>query len=238
MNRLTTAYSGTDQESRGFVAADRPSSEILFRRARGHSRHVRFLRVAIPVVLAVGLMVTFLLIYFNPLRLLAKLPSGVGSIILAGTKISMSEPKLSGYTRDERRYDLSASAAAQDQLRADVTNLEEPRATLEMLDRSTINLRAAVGHLDRKSGLLTLDRDILLSSSTGYEVRLSRAVVDIRNGTIVSNQPVEVKLQQGSLHGNRLEVTKSGEIIRFDDGVTMTLVPENGERGTTSPVQP
>ena len=237
MNRLTTAYPASDNDPRGFVAEDRPSSECMFRRARRHSRRVRILRVMIPLVLSLSLIATFLVIYFNPLRVLAELPTGITSVILSGTKMSMAEPKLKGVTRDERRYELSASSASLDKVRSDVTILEEPRAMLEMLDRSTINLRAATGRLDRKSGLLMLDRDILLTSSTGYEARLSRAVIDIRNGTVVSDQPVEVKMQQGSLHGNRLEVTKSGEIIRFDNGVSMTLIPENSEPAPNSAVK-
>lgn len=238
MNRLTTTYSTGDKEPRGFVALERPPNEFIFLRARRHSRRVRILRTAIPIVLAAGLITTFLVIYFNPLRLLAELPSGVGTLILAGTKMSMAEPKLSGFTRDERRYELSASSAAQDKVRADITNLEEPRASLEMLDRSTINLRAAIGYLDRNSGLLTLERDIVLTTSNGYEARLNSAVIDMRNGTVISDQPVEVKMERATLQGNRLEVTKSGEIIRFDGGVSLVIQPEAAAGNSNSKVQP
>ncbi len=234
MNRLTTAYSATARDGidpRGFVASDRPANEVLFSRARRHSRRVRLLRVTIPIVLAVGVIATFLVVYFNPLRLLAELPRSVGALIISGTKMSMSEPKLSGFTADRRRYDLSASSAAQDKVKVDVTNLQEPRATLEMADGSTITMRAAVGQLDRKSGFLTLESNIVVTSNNGYEAYLSRAVVDIRNGTVTSDQPVNVKLNQATLQGNRLEVTKSGEIIRFDGGVTMDITPQNLEVG-------
>jgi lipopolysaccharide export system protein LptC len=162
---------------------------------------------------------------------LAELPRSVGALIVSGTKMSMSEPKLSGFTSDQRRYDLSASSAAQDKVKVDVTNLQEPRATLEMADGSTITMRATVGQLDRKSGLLTLESDIVVTSSNGYDARLSRAVVDIRNGTVTSDQPVSVKLNQATLQGNRLEITKSGEVIRFDGGVTMDITPQNLELG-------
>jgi lipopolysaccharide export system protein LptC len=245
MDRLTTTYSatshGTDPrgiDPRGFVASDRPANEVLFRRARRHSRRVRLLRVTIPLVLVVGVVATFLIVYFNPLRLLAELPRSVGALIASGTKLAMSEPKLSGFTSDRRRYDLSADSAQQDKVKVDITNLQEPRAALEMADGSTIKMRAASGQLDRKSGLLTLERDILVTSSNGYEARLSRAVVDMRNGTVVSDQPVEVKLIQATLQGNRMEVSKSGEVIRFDGGVTMDITPQNLELGPKKPVQP
>ena len=231
MIQLTAANTTDNWESRGFAATDRPAVDVKFRLARRHSRRVHLLRVAIPIILAVGIGATALVIWFNPLRMLSELPSGVGSLIMSGSKMTMTKPKIAGYTRDERRYELTASAAAQDVTKIDVVNLEEPRASLEMLDLSKISMRAAVGMFDRKASVLTLRRDIVITSTRGYEMRMSQAVIDIRNGNIVSDQPVEVKMQQGTLQGNRLEVTKSGEVIRFDGGVTMVLLPESAGPG-------
>ena len=57
----------------------------------------------------------------------------------------------------------------------------------------------------------------------GYEAQLSEAVIDIRNGNVVSEKPVEVKMLNGTVNANRLEVIESGDVIRFDGGVTVTL---------------
>lgn len=234
MNRLTSAYATSDKQARGFSATDKPGGDFMFRRARRHSRRVRLLRVAIPLVLVIGIVATTLAVYFNPLRVLAKLPASIGGLKLSGTKVTMIEPKLAGFTRDDRRYELSANAAAQDVLHRDVVNFEEPRASLEMADGSTINMQAATGSFDRKANVLTLLRDIVLTSTSGYQALLSQAVVDVKNGSIVSEEPVEVTSQQGTLRGNRLEVMKSGEIVRFDNGVTMMLIPESAPSKTPS----
>ena len=58
-------------------------------------------------------------------------------------------------------------------------------------------------------------RDILLTSSTGYECRMSEALVDTRRGNVLSEHPVEVKMLQGTLNANRLEVVDSGDLVRF-----------------------
>ena len=226
MNHLTSVYATNDKQSRGFSATDKPSGDFMFRRARRHSRRVRLLRVAIPLVLVISIVATILAVYFNPLRVLAKLPASISGLTISGTKVTMIEPKLAGFTRDERRYELSAVAAAQDMLKRDVVNFEEPRASLEMADGSTINMRAATGSFDRKANVLTLFRDIVLTSTSGYEAHLSQAVVDVKNGNIISDEPVEVTSLQGTLRSNRLEVMKSGEVVRFDNGVTMMLMPE------------
>jgi lipopolysaccharide export system protein LptC len=72
--------------------------------------------------------------------------------------------------------------------------------------------------------MLKLESNILLSSSTGYEGRLSEASVDIRNGNVVSNQPVELKMLQGTLNANRLEIKDSGDLVRFLGGVSMKMM--------------
>ena len=223
MNSLSTAYS-TDAKAHGFTATER-STDAVFRRARRHSRRVRLLRILIPVVLLLAIVVAVLAVLFNPLRLLSELPVNIAGLSISGTRMTMTEPQLSGYTRDKRRYELTANSAVQDLANADIVNLAEPRASIEMSDRSTIRMQAASGMFDRKDGILTLRRDIMLTSSAGYEIRLQEAIVDVRTGNIISTQPVELGSQHGTLRGNRLEVMKSGEIIRLDGDVILNFTP-------------
>ena len=78
-----------------------------------------------------------------------------------------------------------------------------------------MELSALAGIYDTKGETLKLDENILLSSSTGYEGRLSEATVDVRKGHVLSEHPVEVKMLQGTLNANRLEIVNSGELVRF-----------------------
>jgi len=196
----------------------------MFRRASRHSRLVRLLRVVLPVMLVLSLGVLALATWLNPLRLLAvRLPADINGLVISGTKITMAQPKLSGYTRDGRWYEVTAQAAAQDITKPDVFELQEMRAKLETEDKNTLHLTATDGVFDRKSGILTLGRQIVLHSTNGTEVRLSEAVIDTASGDIVSNKPVEVKMLHGTLTGSKLEVVKAGEVIRLDGGVLLDL---------------
>jgi lipopolysaccharide export system protein LptC len=228
MNHLPTASTLDPKAAHDYVGAGRPDGEETFERAMRHSRHVRRLRVALPVGLAVLLIGLALATWLDPLRMLYRLPGEIGPVVISGTKITMSQPKLSGYTRDSRWYELNARAAAQDLRRPDFVELQEIRAKLEMQDKTTMHLTAADGLFDRKAGVLTLSRDIVLTSSSGLRVDLVHAVVDTNTGNIVSDRPVEVRSQDAQLNGNRLEVTSSGEVVRFDGGVTMILQPAKG----------
>ena len=50
--------------------------------------------------------------------------------------------------------------------------------------------------------------------------------VDMHSGNVISNKPVKVKLLNGFLDANRLEISENGAVIRFDGGVSMTLHPD------------
>jgi lipopolysaccharide export system protein LptC len=202
----------------------RGDSELAFRSARRHSRAVRILRIAIPLAVVLGFTGIFLITYFNPLRMLAKLPIDVGNLVVSGTKITMEHPRLSGFTGDARGYELSADAAKQDLTKPDLIELRNIRAKVQMQDKSTVEVSATAGIYDSKGETLKLDQNIVLSSSTGYRGRLSEAMIDIRKGNVVSERPVEVELLQGTLNANRLEISDSGDLVRFGGGVNMTLM--------------
>jgi lipopolysaccharide export system protein LptC len=159
--------------------------------------------------------------------MLAKLPVDIGSLVVAGTKITMEKPHLSGFTQDARAYELSADMAKQDVTKPDIIELRNIRAKVQMQDKSMMELSAATGLYDSKGETLRLDQNILLSSSTGYRGRLSEAMIDIRKGHVVSTQPVEVEMLQGTLNAKGLEIVDSGELVRFEGGVSLTLMLSN-----------
>jgi lipopolysaccharide export system protein LptC len=240
MNRLITAKADP-QTVRAYWTMGRGETARAFQAARRHSRLVRILRVAVPAVVGVLLVAVFLVSYFNPLRVLSRLPINVGDLVVSGTKITMEHPHLSGFTRDARAYELSADAAAQDMTKPDFVELRNIRAKLQMQDKSTVEMNAAQGVYNSKGEMLQLDRNIDIASSTGYAGHLTEATVDMRNGNVVSEKPVEVKLLQGMLNSNRLRIQNSGDLVVFDGGVKMVLMlnqPANAPAGTAATAAP
>ena len=190
---------------------------------------MRFFRIAIPTVIVLAIGATWLVSWLDPLKVLVRLPIDAGRLVISGTKITMEAPKLSGYTRDHRWYELTASAAAQDITKPNMVELHDVRAKVDAEDKSTMFLSAKEGLYDRKGGILTLNNDISLKSTSGYEIRLNEAVVDTGSGEVVSNKPVEVVSQQGTIKAERLEVLRSGEVVRFTGNVVMNLAGTGDE---------
>lgn len=222
MDRVIAAQQDLES-TRAYWNMSRGDTERAFLAARRHSRVVRILRVAVPAGVSIGLVVVILITYLNPLRMLARLPVNIDNLVVSGTKVTMEQPRLSGFTSDARAYELTADTAAQDMTKPDIVELRNIRAKVEMQDKSTMELNAATGIYDAKAETLKLDRDIVLNSSTGYQGRLSEAVVDIRKGNVISEHPVEVRLLQGTLNANKLEIVDSGDVIRFHGGVVMDM---------------
>lgn len=220
------AFRNDGKETRAFKASHRTDDGRRFRAAARHSRRVRILRIGIPVAVVIGGLVLMLVTWLNPLRMLSRLPISVGDVVVSGTKIKMENPKLSGFTRDSRRYDVTAGAAAQDLTRPGVIELQDITAVVEMEPNSSMKLSAVNGLLDTKKELLTLERDIIVTSSN-YEGYLDEAKIDTRTGNVVSEKPVKLKMLNGTVDANRFELMQNGDLIRFDQGVVVNMRLEN-----------
>ncbi|MCW5694585.1 MAG: LPS export ABC transporter periplasmic protein LptC [Pseudolabrys sp.] len=210
--------------ARSHWAMSRAQSERAFRAARRHSRLVRWLRLTIPIAIAGGFVATILITYFNPARMLQALPVNLDKLVVSGTKITMEKPRLSGFTKDQRPYEFTAEAAAQDLKKPDLVELQKINAKVQMEDKGTMRMTAVSGIYDSKKESLKLEQQILLSSDTGYKGRLTEAVVDTKSGDVVSDKPVELEMMQGILNANRMKISDSGDVIRFENGVNMTVM--------------
>lgn len=226
MNRMLAGPKDWSQQ--GAPAAGEPKA--AFSGARRHSRRVRFLRKAVPttlLLLAVGLVAVN---YFNPMRWL-RVPTEFGTLVISGSKITMEAPRLAGFTKERREYEVSATAASQDTRTPNVVEMKEIAGRMAMQDDSTVTINAVEGVYDIKGDLLTLSQEILIVSTAGYQGRLTEAKVEIKKGHIVSEKPVQLKMPQGTLDANRMEVFDSGDLIRFEGGVVMNLSPDAVNKG-------
>jgi lipopolysaccharide export system protein LptC len=213
------------ETARGYWTMRRGDSERAFRSARSHSRTVRTLRVAVPLAMVLVVGGLTLWTWLNPMRLLLKVPDIGGDLVVSGTKITMQQPKVTGFTRDLRPYEFTAKAAAQDLTRPDVVELHDLHGKLQMQDSTTTEVSAQSGVYNSKMETLKLGEHTVVTSTSGYKVLLDNATIDIRSTRLVTEDPVQVEMRQGRLDARRMEVLDSGNVLRFD-GVRMTLKPD------------
>jgi lipopolysaccharide export system protein LptC len=207
-----------------------------FAQAARHSRLVRILRIAVPATVAVSLAaIVAVSTFLNPFQIPIKLDSG--NLVVTGTKITMETPHMSGYTPDQRPYELWAKTATQDITDPDHVDLNDLKAKVLMEDKSTIFLDSRTGRFDNKQQQLDLHKDIFLRTSTGYEARLNSAFVDMNKGTVSSDEHVDVKLTNGTLTADKLRITEGGDVIRFEGNVVMHLDKLSTDDAAAAPVE-
>ena len=142
----------------------------------------------------------------------------------------MQQPRIAGFTRDNRRYDLTAQAAGQDVTKPDLVELQGIHATMEMQDNAVFDTTAQNGIYNSKSEQLTLTNHIVVTSTNGYEALLSEALLDVRGNKIISEKPIYVKTSTATVNANRLEVIDGGDVIRFERGVNVELAASAAPR--------
>jgi lipopolysaccharide export system protein LptC len=230
---LTTISFASAERGAGVPARSRGGdNERVYRRAQRHSRHVRWLRGTL--IVAVTLLVLGVVAdNYLPTGGL-RLPGEIGKLVIKGTKITMQQPRLTGFTSDSRPYEFTADAAQQDITKPELVELQQIRAKIQMADKSVVHITADGGLYNMKADMLTLKDNIHLVSSTGYEARLRQAVVDMSKGNVVSDTPVWVKLLDGDLNAKHMEVVDKGDVLHFTD---VTLVLQSSKQ-QTKPGQP
>ena len=209
--------------------------EVRFKAAARHSKLVRVLRRAVPAAIGAAMFVIVGISIFNPFRMLANLPIDVGKVVVSGTKITMQSPHMAGFTPDRRPYEVNAVTAMQDITNPNFIELETLKGKMEMEDKSIVLMDARRGYFKNREQLLDLHEDVVLRSAT-YVAKLSEATIDMGKGTVVSNKPVNVKMMDGVLDGQRLEITGKGELMVFYGGVTMLVNPI--DKPPDKPAQP
>lgn len=202
--------------------------QAAFRAARRHTLLVRVLRRAIPLVAIVAVLGLVVVPFLNPLRGLASV--SLGAVGISGGKVRMEAPKLSGYRKDNRPYEVTAAAALQDIRNPTQVELETLTARLQMEREGWVTVNAKTGLFDTQKEKLRLVDDVHVRTETGYDVRMRAADIDFKAGTVVSKDPVTVNLGTTTIDANSLDVKDNGAMIAFEGRVRVVI--ENAPAGT------
>lgn len=205
-----------------------------FRQAERHSRRVRRLKIAImlgSLAAVAGLVAAWA---FDPFD---RIPGriSVGGATLNGSLITMEEPKLTGYKRDGRPYELLAASAVQNIRTPGVVTLNDINARLTMSDDSVVHLISSMGIYDSKKDVMHLPHQVTVTSDAGYHARLASAYLDFKAGAIISRQPVTVSTRTAVIAAKALAISDSGSIVVFTGDVRSTLIGRGSPNIEKSP---
>ena len=197
---------------------DRQQRARAFRKAKSHSRRVLGAKAAIIIGCVVGVSGLVLATLFDPFR---SLPAGasVGAVKLNGSRVTMDLPKLAGFRKDGRPYQVRAASATQDIKRPNVLDLVDLDADVGMGASGNAKITAKTGIYDTAREIMTLKTDVRLKTESGYDVLLSVADIDFKAGSVISKEKVRVLMSGATVDADAMAVADNGKLLTFNGNV-------------------
>jgi lipopolysaccharide export system protein LptC len=187
--------------------------------ARRHTRVVKTLRVLLPLG---GLAIVVVLFGTALLKSLSPLNS-IGNIDVTSEGLVMNDPNLAGRLNDGRAYKVSAAKAVQSFSDTSRITLTDLMATLNVSDEQTVEVNSRGGVIDTDEEWMTLSDGIVLTTTDGYRADLSTARLDFKNGSMVSDDAVNIQSKTFDLLANSVDIQDEGKVVRFVGDVHMTI---------------
>ncbi len=192
---------------------------------RRYSRLVELLRYLLPAV-ALSLIAL--------VGLWPQLIGGAGGLIVpifananvdGADVMRMHRPRYVGQTKNAESYVLTAASAYADPKRPDRVHLDRPAGALTTAGPRDLNLTAQGGLYNREADKLDLDGGVTLTTSDGYRFDTVRARIDLREGLVVGDRPIQGSGPTGTLSADRFQIYGQGDRLRFEGRVKVTLPP-------------
>jgi lipopolysaccharide export system protein LptC len=193
-----------------------------FAAARRHSRLVRALRVLLPSAAVLAVVVA---IAIGRFALPADIDLSMARLSVTRDAIIMQNPRLIGFSGDQREYSVSADRAIQPLTTPDQVRLETIEARFTATKNRATVLTASSGEYDHSESTLRLVGSIAVDTSDGYAIRMTDADIDFRAGTLLSENPVTVRYHESAITAGGLSITENGKLMVFEGDVRTTLMP-------------
>jgi lipopolysaccharide export system protein LptC len=140
-------------------------------------------------------------------------------------RLRMDSPRYVGQTKKNRPYEVTAQSASLDPRKANIVHLDHPAADIALGDEGDVRLSAQDGTYDRNTQKLLLDGGIEVVTSSGYRFATPSARVNLAQGWVRGWQPIEGAGPRGKLSADRFEIENTGDILRFEGRVKVTVLP-------------
>jgi lipopolysaccharide export system protein LptC len=144
-------------------------------------------------------------------------------VALQGSRITIESPKLVGYRKDGRAYELHAKVASQDMTTPDIFDLEEMEVRMENNSASFVNLAAAKGVYNRKQDHADLTGGVRIFDEKRFDMRLERAAVDFKASVMTSDRPVTLKIENGEVFAKSVKFSQNERRATFVGDVHSVL---------------
>jgi lipopolysaccharide export system protein LptC len=218
----TTDIRPNSRDRLSALAAPRASA---FPEAMRHTARVARLRRwtfwgsgAVVALVAVGLLIGSL--RFLPVDL------KLARVALKGSRIVIETPKLVGYRKDGRPYEVRAKVGVQDIGRPDIFDLEGLEVRVENTRDNSIVLTAQKGVYNARGDHADLAGGVNIRDDKNFDMRLAAAEMDFKASVMKSDKPVVLKINGGEVSAEGVEFSQKERRATFLGKVHSVLYGE------------
>lgn len=150
-------------------------------------------------------------------------------IAMQGTRITIETPKLVGYRKDGRPYELRARVGVQDLAKPDVFELEQLEVHIQSDNESNVVLTAEKGVYDAKKDRADLSGGAHVYDGKHYDLRTEAAVIDFRGNIVTSDHATRLTLDRSVVTAQSVEFSQNERRATFSGAVHTTLPGDDDE---------
>ncbi|MAL79046.1 MAG: LPS export ABC transporter periplasmic protein LptC [Sneathiella sp.] len=139
--------------------------------------------------------------------------------------LTMKNPQYVASDINEQQYVVTADTATQKSPTATLVALKNLQADITLTSGDWISITAPEGELNTETGILDLYGKIDIFSDSGNQLAANSARVDLKQQTVVSQNPLKGHGPLGTIEADSLAADQITGNIRFDGNVKLTINP-------------
>jgi lipopolysaccharide export system protein LptC len=155
---------------------------------------------------------------------------------LKGSRITIESPKLVGYRKDGRPYELHARVGIQDISTPDVFELEDMEVRMDGGDK-IVTLTSAKGVYNSKREHADLAGGVRIRDDRQFDMNLQSAEMDFKASVMSSNEPVTLKIDNGEVVAKSVEFSQNERRATFTGEVHSVIYGEGDNAPKGAPPQ-
>lgn len=193
-----------------------------YARALRHSATVHRLKILLPVI-AVLISLSFVAVSW--IRTMFPENLSIAGARIENGRVVMEKPAISGRNEDGISYFMNARRALQAIMNPSDIQLENIEAAVPVRGDLVARIKASGAKYDRDTDRLDMSSPFEVQLSSGLKAEFRSAHLDIRGGTLRSDDPVSMTAKGATILANSLKITDKGRIILFSGNVRLEVEP-------------
>ncbi|MGA1803241.1 LPS export ABC transporter periplasmic protein LptC [Rhizobium sp. HT1-10] len=184
-----------------------------------NSGRVRRLKILLPIA---AVLISIVFIAVSVVRAYMPQNISIAGVSMEDGKIVMQKPAIAGRNSDGINYSMLAEKALQDVKNPNMITLKNIKAAMPVSD-GVAHVVALSADYDRTADTLKMTEPFTVNLDNGLRAEFQGAFLDVKGGSLVTQQPVAIFKGLASIVAQSLKMTDKGTVIEFDGQVKMHI---------------